>query len=548
MRRAAIAATTSHFVLAKLQQFLPDWGMSSKKTSQKKQTTTNLAGHRRHKKTLIPPLIDLPMTPSSWVDSRMPELLWVVLLREQLGRIRAIEVFNYIANYVASHKECGDVMLTALGRLHPDARREFIRYVVSLDAKNAQHLRPLLLFSSLPGRVEWAQELGEAVGGEDWKATAAAVSKVLFHQSEQATDCRWMRLIGAIAGGRIAFSSEVGETLRRITEYPNYSDPGASRATIRAAEIGLSSIGTIDNSWPNEFWKQCYSNTGCIPERKKTYRDLDSNQRKRADQHYLEESRKIEEQIASHFFSVSHSTELDSKLESSFGLTLYALTVFQEIAVYRIEHSTIGRFALRTLAESLISLSYLIEKNDPRLWDEFRSYGTGQIKLTVLKMHEIDSFPNYLSGENWEAILNEDVWEEFVSINLGNWNDSGVRERSQDGHTKEEYDKYFAPASGYIHANWGAIRECAFDNCMNPLHRRHRIPTRQLLPLNEVLGDARILMNRILGLLGHAYPTFEERIAEFVASEHQLDTSDPKWSDALRGSWKSLWVWLKSSS
>lgn len=109
-------------------------------------------------------------------------------------------------------------------------------------------------------------------------------------------------------------------------------------------------------------------------------------------------------------------------------------------------------------------------------------------------------------------IANEDKWQEYVPINLGNWDTSDLRTISTQVGEKELYDKYYPYTSGYIHANWGAVREASFQMCLNPLHRMHRIPRFGLPVLPNSTEDCRYLVNKIFELVDELYPSFKDRI------------------------------------
>ena len=47
---------------------------------QEENRSTDISKHKRDGKTLLPPFRQLQMSPSSWKDDRMPEMLWAVLL------------------------------------------------------------------------------------------------------------------------------------------------------------------------------------------------------------------------------------------------------------------------------------------------------------------------------------------------------------------------------------------------------------------------------------------------------------------------------------
>jgi hypothetical protein len=139
--------------------------------------------------------------------------------------------------------------------------------------------------------------------------------------------------------------------------------------------------------------------------------------------------------------------------------------------------------------------------------------GTGQAKLAFLKLieRERDDLPTHVDVATLEQLANEDMWQEFVPIDVGHWANLSVRGMADAAGVKDVYDSYFIWPSGFVHGHWAAVRDSVFDICMNPLHRFHRIPRPMRSDMHDVCFDAIDLMNRIIGLVDRAYPTLLER-------------------------------------
>ena len=123
--------------------------------------------------------------------------------------------------------------------------------------------------------------------------------------------------------------------------------------------------------------------------------------------------------------------------------------------------------------------------------------------------------PHSIDVEVLKNLANEDLWQEFVPIELGHWEKSNLRKMSEEAAVKESiYDPYYQWPSQFAHGYWGAVRDTIFANCANPLHRFHRVPRpapRQLPPtVDEAIG----IVNRLLELLDQAYPSLGARIVD----------------------------------
>lgn len=191
---------------------------------------------------------------------------------------------------------------------------------------------------------------------------------------------------------------------------------------------------------------------------------------------------------------------MDARLDAIFGYTLYALylglALIHEGAHGRLE----GRLILRTLTECLITLAYLMHKDKPELWKSYREHGSGQAKLAFLKLYELEdeNLPNYVTRDELERLANEDIWQEFTKVDLGQWSNTDLRKMSIEACVKTIYDKYYGWTSNFVHEQWGAVRDTVFDLCLNPLHRFHRIPALPRMDTGSVTPDAVSVLNLML--------------------------------------------------
>lgn len=329
------------------------------------------------------------------------------------------------------------------------------------------------------------------------------------------------------------FPREMEDTVRGVFEYPNYGDLRHIRPFIRASEIAPDPTSKEGSSeWSRNFWQYCFDKTGCIPEEAVSEKIKD-RQKKLSDEmedtrkHYFKETIEVRNKLIDHFFSTSKVSAIDSRHEGAFGIALYGLTLFIEIIFYRAPLSITGRVALRSLVEACITFKYLLqkEKEESRIWDDYRSYGTGQLKLLYLKLKELGQEISSIEIDDLDYLANEDKWVEFVPINLGHWASVNLRKMSEEVGLKDLYDKYYNYTSGYMHSNWGAVRESVYQKCVNPLHRFHRLPTYDLPLMPSVTSDARNITNCILECLSEAYPKFDFRLTESDKKEHEKSES-----------------------
>ncbi|MBW4490220.1 MAG: hypothetical protein KME12_20760 [Trichocoleus desertorum ATA4-8-CV12] len=481
----------------------------SKKTKQGNYST--IAQHKAQGKNLLPPLAEVPNTKFiSWLSERLPEMLWVTLLITHLPREHALEIFRKIADYIfklPEEEKFSNITHSGLAKLSPNRLEHFLEFFMS-DPTCKKALSPLLLLKTLPAYDHWAEFLSNGEAQPSWEALMDAVANTLDHQSQAATDCRWVRVLCMMTAGKLRFPASLEETAKGIAYYPEYGDLAQVRPSIRSSEGALSSLDVVANTdWPQEFWKHCLSETPCFPINfSKAHENLVvGTSRERLQQ--------VRELLIEHCYSTTDTSAVDARHDTLFGLAFYCLDLMEELLRIGNSQSIMGRTALRTIVECYITLAYLVHKNDVELWKAYRVFGAGQAKLTFLKLNEAELQPSYVDIEALEHLANEDMWQEFLPINIGHWEKTNLRQMSEVAGVKDIYDRFYSWTSTFLHGHWGAVRNTVFDTCGNPLHRLHRIPrtSSQLLP--DVIPDGCELIDKILGLVSVVYPEFSCQIS-----------------------------------
>jgi hypothetical protein len=481
---------------------------------------SKIADHTRLGSKLSPPLLQVPKTSmSSWADDHMPEMLWAVLLTAVFDRKAYLGCFRMVASrckewFKRDETEPAEspkdkdkqpspnhtvvVDQTTLAEVSDEQFKEFLKIPLRHPLGYAA-LRPLLLIESLAGRDRWIRELNVEPEDGDWKTLAMAVAGVLDHQSEQSTDIRWFKLILTAISGHMHFHSKMSDRIEELRLFPDKGDMRSVRPFIRAGEMTLRRYPP--SKWIEAFWDELMRKTRCIDPTK-------------ADDHAFTNTSinpktlyATRHDVIDRFFTHMTAKRVDARLDCSFGLVLYGLSIIEEIGAHRAHTRIMGRLALRALAEINITLRYLIGKNSDDLWRSYRVYGAGQAKLAFLKAQESEGdLPPFLDEGALHEIANEDKWQEYLDIDIGHWADSNLRKLSIECGAKDVYDKYYDWTSGFTHGHWGAVRDTNFLTCHNPLHHLHRIPRLAHRQLNSVEVDALDLVNDMIERLDHIYP------------------------------------------
>jgi len=496
--------------------------------------------HKRVGKELVTPLNTMEqMTRSSWRDDHAPELLWAFLIAVVIPRAEYLDVFRRVAvwareTFLREEKEPEDAnappptpaeaagMLgmgcevdhTSISELTDDQFKAFVGILTKHPLGYAA-LRPLLLLKSLPGIERWRSTLAVEPTTDDWYTLADAVAHSFDHQSEKSTDIRWLKLIIKMIVGKMHFPHSMKERVEEVRCFPDKGDMRSVRPFIRAGEMSLRR--QPPSKWIAAFWAQLMEETGCVDgSTEQDYSKLGPVILS------LRTILDLRTAIVERFHAVKTPQRTDARLDATFGLTLYALSLLEEIAAPPSSQLILGRMGLRSMAEVVVTFSYLLKKDTTEMWETYRNYGTGVAKLAFLKLEQTTGdVPSFVDPNTLEEIANEDVWQEFVNVNLGHWANQNVRDLAIAGGTKDLYDAYYDWTSTYSHGQWGAVRDSNFITCHNALHRLHRIPRplHRLLP--SVVPDAVKLANRALELLEQAYPQMEmlPRISATRATE-----------------------------
>jgi hypothetical protein len=475
----------------------------------KKHSGTPLDKHQRIGKMLVTPFNNIPaMQKTRWSFDRMPELLWACLVRAVLPRESALIAFRRV---VIAHREMlVDAGLTPeqaipthanLANHYPQLIPRIVEIVVARPLGYAA-LRILLLFEALPARDVWAKAINAEPQDDDADVLADAIAQFLWHQSEPATDVRWLTLMCAIFSGKMHFPDdpETSEMLEELRLFPDKGDMRSVRPTIRSMEISLWVMGHHTLDWSQAFWRECLEKTPCLaaaPDDPKPPNPLPAE--------FGPIVWRAINLVSDHWINSTKTTDIDAKHEGAFGFVLYALRCLLElVGPARIRIA--GRLLLRTIVECRITLAYLVAKNDASLWIRYRHYGSGQAKLALLKISEAVRPPHSVTAEQLDQLANEDVWDEFVDINLGNWAGADLRKMADESGTKDVYDAFYGWNSGFSHGQWAAVRDSALTTCLNPLHRLHRIPLAGRREFGDVVPDAIGLVEGMVDDLSKLYP------------------------------------------
>jgi uncharacterized protein DUF5677 len=444
------------------------------------------------------------------MDDRLPEMLWAALVVASVDRDSALAYFRHILNFIRRHKRKSDLYdttLSGIAKLDPPLRQEIVQAMVALP-HSSDVLAPLLMFDALPAKDTWEECLPS--GAVDAEPLMRAVGATLAHQSQEATDCRWIRMMSWICAGKLTFPHDSRTLVEDFSHYPNRGNQQTVQGLIRATEGSIVATQDPDLTWPRSFWDEAWEKTPCLvlfEPQDPTPVDAPLTR---------PQLTMVGTRLKEHWEATHTTTAIAPKHDGVFGMALYALRVLDEMLGIAIGTGVLARLGLRVITEVRLNLRYLLIEDDADLWKKWRDYGIGQAKLNSLRFDGGITPPEYMDLETIHQIANEDIWEEFRTINLASWSGSDLRKLSMKANLKDTYDRHYSWTSGYAHGMWGAVRETCYQTCGNPLHRLHRYPDER--SLKDTVDEAASLVDDILEDLGKAFPPFPHRLLASLKS------------------------------
>lgn len=517
-----------------------------------KRNTSRLKDHRQSGKKLQPPFRTISDSQSiPWLRDTFPDMAWLCSLvshHGDRGMLLAAKFLDRAESVIDAAATDGradkpkDFLLT--GELTsfeqvPEVLRSEILHALQTDGLYDECLpwvlaRALGKYADMPGA--WLLEgwRGRALitsPDEPEKYLAKVVIDSSHGQSAVATRAKTMILRARFKAGKIFLTREIaeewGEILPRYPSRVTEDERRRIEPSIRATFLAFAgdkyapSSGGVDSpslAWAKYFWRQNWTLYKCTTHNEQPSDNEDSSRdviiaARREWQAELAEIQKKFDETAQRTDPDLYNSD---RYEVLTGITLRMLRSLSVLirypALWTMEH---GSSITRSLIESRIVLKWLIQQNDPALYARFKDYGRGRLKLLKLHLEEYrDSLDNPSPDldrniEYLNALVNQDIWEEFQDISIeGNFAGVDTRKMADQVGLLSEYRLLFAPASASVHGEWAALDQYVLTVCENPLHRWHRIPRDDLdIRLGpELVESALSIGYQLADDYSHAFP------------------------------------------
>lgn len=208
------------------------------------------------------------LTLSSWAKERMPQYLWLGLILMEYGREEGFEKAGAILKNIS--KQITTLSKPQISQIFGLSNDEQVSvFQIILDQIEPFVLSPLTILYRAKDHPEFneAFNVPEICFEERLKRLVNAIEVYSPHQSNEATDLRFLTLALHVFGGKIHISKDAPIALESLSNYPYTSHDDEKmkmyRPTIRAMEGSFGESETSD--FISGFWKGIGMITRCSP-------------------------------------------------------------------------------------------------------------------------------------------------------------------------------------------------------------------------------------------------------------------------------------------
>jgi hypothetical protein len=471
--------------------------------TKKNTIVSGLKSHKYKKGLIQPPLNTLEnQQPVYWTNDRLPEYLWLGLILMNFNRTKGLETAWKIL------KEISDINKTiikpklSIVLFLPEIEQDEIYKIICKNI-NPKYLAPLTaIYRNLDYPIfNKYFNFPEISVNERIESISRAVKMYYDHQSYEATDLRFVVMSMMVFQDKLHVHA--GSSLPEVfVNYPYTSHDDEKmktyRPSIRATE--MMDIGNQPNKdFINNFWKEIGLKTGC----NLLAIGFKENEEQMDYKKYILEFQKKLNHLVNEKKELSI---LDDKFDVIIGTATYALKIFNDVIEKNLDDSILGRHAFRTVLEAYINIKYLlkIESEHSNIWMDYKVYGIGKYKFSLLKERENSQKQEetHFLEPLIEILINEIMWEEYVDIDLRYFDNKKVKEKFEEVDEKYLYEVLYEYDNNFIHGFWGAIRESSMLYCDNPTHKYHSIPDinfQQKMP--SINNDIYKIIDKFLNLI-----------------------------------------------
>jgi hypothetical protein len=232
--------------------------------SKKKQKKALLEGHKRVGKRFIPPMMQIPAMKSiSYVSDMLPELLWIGLLNDRVGYVRAARILEKVfvaTDEVKDPEQHGNFALASTFSLLESDQKQTLAAALEKEGvvdpiRNA--VAPLtLLYDPFPLRF-----LGPPTDVINEKQlierVRECVAKSIDKYETAGIVLHGAMLLSRLVTRKIRFPSDMDlPDFNAVITSPGSDDANRAAGWMRANALAEFGMLNIDKSWAQYFWNR----------------------------------------------------------------------------------------------------------------------------------------------------------------------------------------------------------------------------------------------------------------------------------------------------
>lgn len=440
------------------------------------------------------------MKDNPWFQLRLPEYLWLALILKYYGREDGLVKCNLLLRKVSEYKSLIELpKFSSILNLPDDEQKKlFIQFSEIIDNEAVAPLTAIFTYTD--ARCFATHFFTQISLEERIESINEVISKLSYHQTEFATDLRFLVVYYLLLVGQLHTSKE---NLELLMQYPTLTHSNETmrmiRPMIRAIEVGLPN--DINNDYLNTFWEGVSRLSDC------ELFKIDIKPEHNGAEMYIS---KIKEFLQYYTELFTSTRPLDNRMLVILGIATYSYKRLLEVVEHNLYQTIVGRSVVRVLIENYIMLKYLLknESSHKDIWTEYQYYGIGQYKLIVEKHRESgkDLSDSHVMYDYMDLLVNEYKDEEFIDMDTSYFNNDAIRVKAQKVDEKELYGLYYDYDSAFEHGLWGAIRESSLLKCNSPSHQYHCVPDiENEQKLKDIWCDCEKIMDKIMKVLEDEY-------------------------------------------
>lgn len=514
-------------------------GKRKKSKKSRRNRNTPLKQHKKVGTKLLTELTQLPIAPIDWRRDFLPEFLWIEFLGQKYKDVQLHQIYDDFLDALEKHFDTEKFILSGtlsdFGRIPTECREAILREEEDKIYFAFENVigSLLMLYPNCPANWLISEEfkVKNKINHEYELANLKNSLLRLFKAKDHyCSYIRMMPLKRMLKHQKLFFPPDI-DIVKLLPKYPDQLTEDErnkveafSRPSVNMFLQGMGNqdYSHIDYNWCSYFWNHNFEISVC-EEFTYSQEELIGKEERNLLDKIPAECDKIVEHIDAYIALLTSQYKYNiydpSKDEIILGLfaRLSRLTklVLSSISLWTVD---IARIFLRCITDTSITLVFLINENDDKLFEAFINYGLGKEKLLLLHLQDEYKESQGPSGEVFEEIQEQlgGFAVEMIDIELGAWSKVDTRKMAFKIGFEDLYRLVYDPTSADVHGNWTSVRNINLKRCINPLHRFHRLPN---------ISDPPIFLDPLLLSISIYRKTIQKCIekANFPEFKYEMD-------------------------